>query len=65
VDGLVTRIIAELENQYPEAGRTTVIATGGLAPLVLGISETIDIHEPDLTLMGLAMVFDRNSGSNN
>jgi len=63
VDGLVTRIIAELDNLYPSAGRTTVIATGGLAPLLIGISETIDRHEPDLTLLGLAMVFDRNSGS--
>jgi type III pantothenate kinase len=64
VDGLVTRIIAELKVLYPDAGRTTVIATGGLAPLVIGISETIDTHEPDLTLLGLAMVFDRNTGTN-
>ena len=63
VDGLVTRIIDELEDLYPDAGQTTVIATGGLAPLVLGISEMIDIHEPDLTLLGLAMVFERNIGT--
>ena len=64
VDGLVNRIIEELEILYPGVGPTTVIATGGLAPLVLGISETIDTHEPDLTLLGLAMVFDRNLQSN-
>ena len=65
VDGLVTRIIEELEILYPGAGATTVVATGGLAPLVVGISETIDSHEPDLTLLGLAMIFDRNSGADN
>jgi len=63
VDGLVTRIIEELEQLYPGTGSTTVVATGGLAPLVVGISETIDSHEPDLTLLGLAMIFDRNTVS--
>jgi type III pantothenate kinase len=63
VDGLVQRITDELEELYPDAGSTTVIATGGLAPLVYGISESLDEHEPDLTLLGLALIFDRNSGS--
>jgi type III pantothenate kinase len=63
VDGLVDRIIDELERLYPDAGPTTVIATGGLAPLVIGISESIDFHEPDLTLTGLALIFERNSNS--
>ncbi|MFM8405142.1 MAG: pantothenate kinase, partial [Actinomycetota bacterium] len=27
---------------------------------VLGISETIDYHEPDLTLIGLRLVHERN-----
>lgn len=61
VDGLVNRIIDELEIQYPGNETTTVIATGGLATLVLGISETIDYHEPDLTLIGLRLVHERNS----
>lgn len=54
VDGIVRRIIAEL------GAPTKVIATGGLAPLVISESETIDAHEPDLTLIGLRLVFDRN-----
>ena len=61
VDGLVHRIIEELEIAYPDSGEVSVIATGGLAPLVIGISETIDFHEPDLTLIGLRMVHERNS----
>ncbi len=61
VDGLVNRIIAVLENDYPETKNVAIIATGGLAPLVLGISEMIDYHEPDLTLIGLRLVHQRNA----
>ena len=60
VDGLVNRIIDELSDSYPDAGEVCVIATGGLAPLVLGISEMIEFHEPDLTLIGLRLVHERN-----
>ncbi len=59
VDGLVHRITRELNITYP--GAPTVIATGGLAPLVLGISETINHHEPDLTLIGLRLIHERNA----
>jgi type III pantothenate kinase len=61
VDGLVARISDELEQLYPNAGVVSVIATGGLAPLVIGIAENIDFHEPDLTLIGLRLVHERNS----
>jgi len=40
----------------------TVVATGGLAPLVLEESHSIDVHEPWLTLIGLRLVFERNVG---
>jgi type III pantothenate kinase len=59
VDGLVNRITTELQQSYKQS--PTVIATGGLAPLVLGISETIAHHEPDLTLIGLRLVHERNA----
>jgi type III pantothenate kinase len=55
VDGLVRRIIAEL------GAVNAVIATGGLASLVIEESETITDHEPDLTLQGLRLVFERNT----
>jgi type III pantothenate kinase len=54
IDALVRRIVAEL------GGPATVIATGGLAPLMVAECETIQRHEPDLTLIGLRLVFDRN-----
>jgi type III pantothenate kinase len=55
VDGLVRRIIAELQQPV-----SAVIATGGLASVVVPESETITHHEPDLTLQGLRLVFERN-----
>jgi type III pantothenate kinase len=61
VDGLVERICDELLKLYPEKPDVTVIATGGLAPLVIGVSENIDFHEPDLTLIGLRLVHEKNS----
>jgi type III pantothenate kinase len=58
VDGLVTRISAELEHEYKT--RPTVIATGGLAPLIFGVADTLDEYEPDLTLIGLRLIHERN-----
>lgn len=58
VDGLVNRISEELEDQFKE--RPTVIATGGLAPLIFGVADTLDEHEPDLTLIGLCLIHERN-----
>ena len=58
VDGLVDRITAELASDYNEA--PTVIATGGLAPLIIGVAETIDEYEPDLTLIGLRLIHEKN-----
>jgi type III pantothenate kinase len=54
VEGLVKRMIAEL------GGRATCIATGGLAPLILPETDLFDAHEPDITLHGLRMVWERN-----
>jgi type III pantothenate kinase len=58
VDGLVDRITEELARDYDEA--PTVIATGGLAPLIIGVAETIDEYEPDLTLIGLRLIHEKN-----
>ncbi|MDO9484981.1 MAG: type III pantothenate kinase [Actinomycetota bacterium] len=55
VDGMVDRISEELDHV------TAVIATGGLATIVIDESRTITHHEPDLTLIGLRLVFERNS----
>src|SRR6266516_2676979 len=56
VDALVRRMIAELGDH------ATVIATGGLAAVMVRVCETIDRHDPWLTLHGLRIIFDRNDG---
>jgi len=54
VDGIVNRI-------WKESGEASmVIATGGLAPLVAEVSETIHHVEEFLTLQGLIILFNRN-----
>ncbi|MEU8549657.1 MULTISPECIES: type III pantothenate kinase [Actinomycetes] len=58
VDGVVERMARELAPDDPD--EVTVIATGGLSPLVLGEASVIDEHEPWLTLIGLRLVYERN-----
>jgi type III pantothenate kinase len=58
IDGLVRRIRPLIAPDDPES--VPVIATGGLALLVIGHCETVTRHEPDLTLLGLRLVFERN-----
>ena len=38
-----------------------VIATGGLATLVIDHCETVTRYEPELTLVGLRLIFERNA----
>ena len=59
VEGIATRMRRELAPGGP--GSVTVIATGGLAPLVLDEISVIDAHEPWLTLIGLRLVYERNT----
>jgi len=54
VDGIVTRMIAELEQPVK------VIATGGLAALVAPSTTTIEEVDPWLTLEGLRLLHERN-----
>ena len=62
VDGLVRRILVELGTDYKiDPATVTVLATGGLAPLIVDESETITEHVPDLTLLGLRLVYLRST----
>jgi type III pantothenate kinase len=58
IEGIAKRMIRELAPADPDS--VTVIATGGLAPLVLDEVTVIDEHEPWLTLIGLRLVYQRN-----
>jgi type III pantothenate kinase len=55
VDGLVERIRASL------GAETIVIATGGLAGILSPLTTTIRHVDPDLTLVGLRLLYERNT----
>ncbi len=59
VEGMARRMARELAPADPDS--VTIIATGGLAPLVINEVSIIDAHEPWLTLIGLRLVFERNA----
>jgi type III pantothenate kinase len=61
VDGLVSRISAEIVEQFGAA--PVVVATGGLAPLVADSCSTISAREPDLTVHGLRLAFERQQAA--
>jgi type III pantothenate kinase len=54
IEGIVGRLLAEAEVQLP------VIATGGLAHLFAGATNVITTVDPDLTLRGLLLIYERN-----
>jgi type III pantothenate kinase len=54
VDGIVTRMKEESGQDL------TVVATGGLAPLICDVAKTIDHVEEFLTLHGLMIIFEKN-----
>ncbi|RLL41667.1 type III pantothenate kinase [Oceanobacillus piezotolerans] len=58
IDGLVTRMMQQ-EDVKPK-----VIATGGLAKLIAGDSQTIDVVDPYLTLKGLYSIYEKSVRNN-
>lgn len=54
VDGMIERMQKEL------GGHAAVVASGGLAPLVLEECTSTVRHEPSLTLLGLRIIYERN-----
>lgn len=58
--GLIEGIVARIKQEW---GRPmTVIATGGLAPVFHGVTSVIEALEPDITMMGLLEIWQRNRG---
>ena len=55
IEGLITRIKAE------RAELMTVVATGGVASLFEGATDSIDHFDPDLTIRGLLEIHRRNT----
>lgn len=61
LDGMATLMAAELAPEDPAS--VPVIATGGLAPVVLDVAGCVTAHEPWLTLYGLALAYARWSST--
>lgn len=57
LEGMIRRIKAELEGDPP------VVITGGYSEIFAGASPLIDHIEPDLTSVGLSLIFERNRKS--
>lgn len=55
VEGMVRRMVDEL------GGSARVVATGGQAPLVAGLTHVIETTDPLLTLEGLRLIYAQNS----
>jgi|SRR5882672_1415883 len=56
VDGIVTRMRAELDR----GKRSACIATGGMADIIASETTVIERVDPDLTLQGLRLIWERN-----
>ncbi len=54
VDGIVERMRPEMD------GTVSVIATGGLAPLIADVAKSIQHVNPDLTLEGLRLIYEHS-----
>ncbi len=56
IEGLVARIQKELgDTSIP------VVATGGVAPVVMQATDIFDHHNPDLTLLGVKKIYEHNT----
>ena len=55
VEGMIERMEEEM------GGEVKVVATGGLAEVVVPYTDIVDHHEPWLTLEGLRLIFEKNA----
>ncbi|HHW71020.1 MAG TPA: type III pantothenate kinase [Clostridiales bacterium] len=57
--GQINYIVDKMKEEF-ESDNVKVIATGGLAKLIAGESDRVDIIDPLLTLEGLRIIYERN-----
>lgn len=57
--GSVEKIVSKMKKEMGDS-RIKVIATGGMAHLVKNNSDVIDVINPDLTLTGLRLIYEKN-----
>lgn len=56
--GLIDGLVGRIKDEYGQP--MTVIATGGIASLFEGASETIDVYDSDVTIRGLLEIYRQN-----
>ncbi len=61
--GLVEGLVERLRKEIPGGSRARVIAHGGLAELMAGVTPCIDVVDPNLILRGLRLAYDHLSAS--
>lgn len=57
--GLIEGIVARMRKEL--GGEARVIATGGLAGVIAKETDVVDALEPDLTLLGLRLIYELNA----
>ncbi len=57
--GLVEGLVARIKQEF--GAPMSVVSTGGLAPLFDGVTGAIERTDPDLTLWGLRLIYQRNN----
>jgi len=67
--GLVFGYIGQTEyivNKIKKAGfaDAKVVATGGLGNIIVSETDVVDIYDPELTLEGLRIIYEKNKGLN-
>lgn len=58
--GLVEKLVERIQSEL--GGSAKVVATGGLASLILSETQVIEVVEPDLALIGLRLMYELNRG---
>ena len=65
VSGFGDNLAGHCREQFPTTrcgrNRALTVATGGMAHLIGGASDSIDEIEPSLTLLGLAILYELNA----
>jgi type III pantothenate kinase len=56
--GLIEGIVARIQQEM--GGKAKVVATGGYAELLARETQVIEVVNPDLTLVGLRLIYEMN-----
>lgn len=61
--GQTEYIIQKMKEEAKELGKIKVVATGGLGSIIVPETKEIDIYDPNLTLQGMRLIFEKQNRS--